>query len=102
MILQWDESFDFGSDTLTGVNDVDYKPPFPLTAKLNKLTMKVDRPKLSPEDVEKLETIVQVRSTHQSQDPSSLPTVQRIRKGTFGVFNNLHGENLKPGCAHRD
>jgi hypothetical protein len=37
------------------VNDADYKPPFPLTAKLNKLTIKVDRPKLSPEDVKKLE-----------------------------------------------
>ena len=28
MILQWDESFDIGSDTLTGVNDEDYQPPF--------------------------------------------------------------------------
>ncbi len=55
MILQWDESFDIGSDTLTGVNDADYLPPFPLTAKLNKLTIKVDRPKLSPEDIKKLE-----------------------------------------------
>jgi hypothetical protein len=55
MILQWDESFDIGSDTLTGVNDADYRPPFPLTAKLNKLTIKVDRPELSPEDVKKLE-----------------------------------------------
>ncbi len=55
MILQWDESFDIGSDTLTGVNDEDYKPPFTLTAKLNKLTIKVDRPKLSPEDIKKLE-----------------------------------------------
>jgi len=55
MILQWDESFDIGSDTLTGVNDADYHPPFPLTAKLNKLTIKVDRPKLSPEDIKKLE-----------------------------------------------
>src|SRR5437762_4491575 len=55
MILQWDESFDIGSDTLTGVNDVDYQPPFPLTAKLNKLTIKVDRPQLSPEDIKKLE-----------------------------------------------
>ena len=53
--LQWDESFDIGSDTLTGVNDADYKPPFPLTAKLNKLTIKVDRPQLSPEDIKKLE-----------------------------------------------
>jgi arylsulfatase len=55
IILQWDESFDIGSDTLTGVNDADYKPPFPLTAKLNKLTIKVDRPKLSEADIKKLE-----------------------------------------------
>ena len=55
MILQWDESFDIGSDTLTGVNDVDYQPPFPLTAKLNKLTIKVDRPQLSPADIQRLE-----------------------------------------------
>jgi len=54
MILQWDEAFDIGSDTLTGVNDADYKPPFPLTAKLNKLTVKVDRPTLSEEDIAKL------------------------------------------------
>jgi arylsulfatase len=55
MILQWDESFDIGSDTLTGVNDADYKPPFPLTAKLNKLTIKVDRPQMTEEDIKKLE-----------------------------------------------
>ena len=55
MILQWDESFDIGSDTLTGVNDADYLPPFPLTAKLDKLTIKVDRPQLSPADIQKLE-----------------------------------------------
>jgi hypothetical protein len=55
IILQWDESFDIGSDTITGINDADYKPPFPLTAKFNKLTIKIDRPKLSPEDIKKLE-----------------------------------------------
>ncbi len=55
MILQWDESFDIGSDTLTGVNDADYEPPFPLTAKLDKLTIQVDRPQLSPADIKKLE-----------------------------------------------
>jgi arylsulfatase len=54
MILQWDESFDVGSDSITGVNDADYKPPFPLTAKLNKLTIEVDRPQLSPKDIQKL------------------------------------------------
>ncbi|MDI7925264.1 arylsulfatase, partial [Rhizobiaceae bacterium n36] len=55
MILQWDESFDIGSDTLTGVNDEDYQPPFALTAKLNRLTLKVDRPTLSQEDIGKLQ-----------------------------------------------
>ncbi len=54
MILQWDESFDVGSDTLTGVNDADYLPPFALTAKLDKLSLKVDRPVLSAEDIKKL------------------------------------------------
>jgi arylsulfatase len=58
MILQWDESFDIGSDTLTGVNDADYKPPFALTAKLNKLTIKVDRPQLSPADIKKLQAVM--------------------------------------------
>jgi hypothetical protein len=52
---QWDESFDIGSDTLTGINDADYKPPFPLSAKLEKLTIKMDRPKLTPEEITKLE-----------------------------------------------
>jgi arylsulfatase len=37
------------------VNDEDYQPPFPLTAKLNKLTIKVDRPQLSPADIKALE-----------------------------------------------
>jgi len=55
MILQWDESFDVGSDTLTGVNDADYKPPFALTARLNKLTLRMDRPVLSPDDIKKLQ-----------------------------------------------
>jgi arylsulfatase len=62
MILQWDESFDIGSDTLTGVNDADYKPPFTLTAKLNKLTIKVDRPQLSPADIAKLKAGMQEKA----------------------------------------
>jgi arylsulfatase len=55
IILQWDEAFDIGSDTLTGVNDDDYKPPFPLTATLERLTLKVDRPQLSEADRQRLE-----------------------------------------------
>jgi arylsulfatase len=59
MILQWDESFDVGSDSLTGVNDADYKPPFPLTAKLHKLTLVIDRPQLSPKDIADLKAGMQ-------------------------------------------
>ena len=76
MILQWDESFDIGSDTLTGVNDADYQPPFPLTAKLNKLTIKVDRPQLSPADIKKLEAAMQAASDGPVGEDLSL--VQRI------------------------
>jgi arylsulfatase len=53
-ILQWDEALDIGSDTGTPVNDADYKTPFPFTGKLVKVTLTVDRPKLSPEDIKKL------------------------------------------------
>jgi arylsulfatase A-like enzyme len=55
LILQWDENFDVGADTGTPVNDADYQVPFKFTGKLNKLTLTIDRPKLSPEDVKKLE-----------------------------------------------
>jgi arylsulfatase len=55
ILLQWDEAFDIGSDTLTGVNDDDYKPPFLLTATLERLTLKVDRPQLSEADRQRLE-----------------------------------------------
>jgi arylsulfatase len=63
MILQWDEAFDIGSDTLTGVNYEGYKPPFALTAKLNKLTIKMDRPQLSPEEIKKLEAAMTAKTT---------------------------------------
>jgi arylsulfatase A-like enzyme len=62
MILQWDESFDVGSDTLTGVNDADYKPPFALSAKLNKLTIKLDRPQLSPADIARFEAAMKAKA----------------------------------------
>jgi arylsulfatase len=55
LILQWDETFDIGSDTGTPVDDEDYQVPFAFTGKLNKLTLKIDRPQLSPEDIQKLQ-----------------------------------------------
>jgi arylsulfatase len=54
LILQWDETFDIGSDTGTPVDDKDYQCPFAFTGKLLKLTLKLDRPKLTPEDEKRL------------------------------------------------
>jgi arylsulfatase len=62
MTLQWDESFDIGSDTLTGVNDADYQPPFRFTGTLNKLTIKLDRPQLSAADTKSLEAAMRSKA----------------------------------------
>jgi len=56
MLMQWCENFDVGADTGSPVDDKDYQPPFRFTGKLDKLTLTIDRPKLSPEDIKKLET----------------------------------------------
>ncbi len=54
IFLRWDESFDIGADTGTPVDDKDYKVPFAFTGKLAKLTLKINRPKLTPEDEKRL------------------------------------------------
>ena len=36
------------------VDDADYQTPFTFTGKIGKITLTVDRPKLTPEDVKKL------------------------------------------------
>jgi hypothetical protein len=54
LILEWDENFDVGADTGTPVDDQDYQVPFKFTGKLDKLTLTIDRPKLTPEDEKRL------------------------------------------------
>jgi arylsulfatase len=54
VILQWDDTFDIGEDTGTPVDDRDYQVPFKFTGKIEKLTIAVDAPKLSPEDEKRL------------------------------------------------
>ena len=54
LILQWDENLDVGSDTGTPVDDGDYQVPFAFTGKIDKITLTIDRPKLTPEDEKKL------------------------------------------------
>ena len=58
MLMQWCESFDVGSDTGSPVDDNDYKTPFRFTGKLDKLTLTIDRPKLSDEDIKKLKAAI--------------------------------------------
>ena len=64
-ILQWDEALDIGSDTGSPVNDADYHVPFAFTGKLQKVTLTIDRPKLSPEDIKKLEAARQSQKATQ-------------------------------------
>jgi arylsulfatase len=54
-ILQWDENLDVGADTGTPVDDKDYQVPFAFTGKIHKITLTIDRPVLSPEDIKKLQ-----------------------------------------------
>jgi arylsulfatase len=58
MLMQWCESFDVGADTGSPVDDKDYEVPFRFTGKLDKLTLTIDRPKLSPEDIKKLKAAI--------------------------------------------
>ena len=38
-----DETFDVGVDTRTGVNDQDYKPPYPFNGAIHGVTFKLGR-----------------------------------------------------------
>lgn len=64
--LQWDESFDIGSDTGTPVDDDDYQTPFPFNGKIDKLTIQINRPVLSAADIQRLQEGAQ-RSNHSSE-----------------------------------
>ena len=54
LLLPWDETFDIGADTGTPVDDHDYQVPFTFTGTIDKLTIALDPPKLTPEDEKKL------------------------------------------------
>ena len=53
--LAWDENLDVGSDTGTPVNDADYQIPFAFSGKIERITLSIDRPQLSPADIQKLQ-----------------------------------------------
>ena len=86
MILQWDESFRYRLGHADRRERCRLPPLFPLTAKLNKLTITVDRPTLSPADIQKLKgtqaTAVDARTTRAS---SVLRSVARAGQCQFHV-----------------
>jgi arylsulfatase len=55
LVLPIDETFDIGADTGTPVDDNDYQVPFAFTGKIDKLTISVEPPKLTADDVQKME-----------------------------------------------
>jgi hypothetical protein len=54
LVLQWHETFDIGADTGTPVDGRDYQVPFKFTGKIDRLTIAVERPQLTPADIQKL------------------------------------------------
>jgi arylsulfatase len=64
LLWQWDENFDIGADTGTPVSE-DYKLPFRFEGRIARLTLHIDRPKLSAEDEKKLKTAM----LHHGSDP---------------------------------
>ena len=54
IIFTVDESFDIGSDTGSPIDDKDYQVPFAFTGTIDMLTIDVDRPQLTPSDIQKL------------------------------------------------
>jgi hypothetical protein len=55
LVKPLDSVFNIGAASGTPVDDTDYQIPFKFDGTINKLTYKLDRPKLTPEDVKKLE-----------------------------------------------
>ena len=68
-----DEFFDVGIDTRTGVDDKDYQPPFRFTGKLDKLTVAVGEPKLTPEEMNRLRD-ARSRAQDNPVKPAQTPT----------------------------
>ena len=50
-MVQWDETFDIGSDTETPVDDADYQIPFTFTGKIIKITIQLKEMQLGKEDL---------------------------------------------------
>jgi hypothetical protein len=55
LVKPLDSVFNIGAASQTPVDDKDYQIPFKFEGTINKITYKLDPPKLTPADVKKLE-----------------------------------------------
>ncbi len=62
LVVPLDLTFEIGLSGPTPVDDADYKVPFNFTGTINKVTITLDPPKLTPEDVKKLQAAEQSSS----------------------------------------
>jgi arylsulfatase len=62
LILQWDENLDVGADTGSPIDDAAYQVPFDFNGTIEKLTLTIDRPRLTPEDEAKLKAAMEKKS----------------------------------------
>jgi hypothetical protein len=63
LLLPIEETFDIGSKTGTPVDGHDYQIPFTFTGKIDKLTIALNAPKLTPEDVRSWKQPIAPRKT---------------------------------------
>jgi hypothetical protein len=56
MVKPLDDTFNIGDSGNAPVNDADYKVPFKFTGTINKVTIAVDPPVLTPADIQKLQS----------------------------------------------
>ena len=89
LILQWDESLDIGSDTGTPVNDDDYSTPFAFTGKLDKISLNIDRPKLSPDDIKRLQEAARAAGDGPSADAGKATAEAAAPEVSSGVGLSL-------------
>ena len=82
LIMQWDENLDVGSDTGTPVADEDYQVPFAFNGKLDKVTLKLDRPVLTDADKAKLKAAMLKKSACRLGPARGAPG----RHGPCGIF----------------
>ena len=89
-ILQWDEALDIGSDTGSPVDDDDYATPFAFTGKLDKITLTIDRPKLSPKDIARLK-----RTARAAKDGPAVDAEEASAKTSQTSVSSNIGHSLR-------